>query len=257
MPSRLQCSVLVALLVLLLWGCQSTPPKHIEVSPSSSVLGVDVAILPWGGSVGRAFLRVTGAMPILTGVIFLKEPVDGHLKGGAELISASWINGSRAYLLNPEPGAYLVVAVFYAYNLPSTNTSTSLGGGVSATATTGGQLGQSMMLPAGIVRQTRTAIGPGQVSFGGALQIEILPGESAPIGIHQDMVFEDESDRRMAELLQPGVTTRSRWSPSSFTMANPKACSISRGASDRERFLVDARSDFGESAWAEVIRSAD
>ncbi len=245
----------VPALLFLLVGCQSMPPTDIEVSPESSVLGVDVAILPWGGSVGRAFLRATGSMPKLTGVVFLKEPVDGHLEEGAELIPASWINGSRAYLLNPEPGAYLVVAVFYAYNLPSTNTSTSLGGGVSATATTGGQLGQSMMLPADIVRQTRTTVSPGQVEFGGALQIEILPGESAPIAIHEGTVFEDESERRLAELLHPGVTTRSKWAPgASVTMANPKASSVSGGASDRERFLVDARSDFGESPWAEIIR---
>ncbi len=248
----------VPALLFMLVGCQSMPPTDIEVSPESSVLGVDVAILPWGGSVGRAFLRATGAMPILTGVVFLKEPVDGNLEEGAELVPASWINGSRAYLLNPEPGAYLVVAVFYAYNMPSTSTSTSLGGGVTVTATTQGQLGQSMMLPAGIVRQTRTTIGPGRVEFGGALQIEILPGESAPIAIHEGTVFEDESERRLAELLHPGVTTRSKWVPgASVMMANPKASSVSGGASDREKFLVDARSAFGGSPWAEILRSID
>lgn len=257
MPRRLRHNVLAATVGLLLSGCQSGPPKHIGVSPSSAILGVDVEILPWGGGVGHAFLRVTGAMPILTGVVFLKEPVDGHPREGAELILASWVNGSRAYLLNPEPGAHLVVAIFYAYNLPATGTSTSLGDGVTATVATGGQLGQLMMLPGGIVQQTRATIAPGQVGSSGALRVDILPGESAPIGIHQDTVFEDESDRRMAELLQPGVTNRSRWSPSSFMMANPKACSMSGGASERKRFLVDARSDFGASPWAEIIPSAD
>ena len=115
-----------------------------------------------------------------------------------------------------------------------------------------------MILPAGLVRQSRTTIGPGQVEFGGALQIEVLPGESAPIAIHEGTVFEDQSERRLAELLHPGVTTRSKWVPgASVMMANPKASSVSGGASDREKFLVDARDDFGESPWAEILRSID
>jgi hypothetical protein len=108
MPRRLRCSTLLAALVLLLSSCQSVPPTEIPVSPDSSVLGVNVA-----------FPVPLSRDPILTGVVFLKEPRHGQLEEAIDLVPASWIKGSRAYLLNAEPGTYLVVAVFSAVSMPA------------------------------------------------------------------------------------------------------------------------------------------
>ncbi len=152
--------MLVAALVLLLSSCQSVPPKEIPVSPDSSVLGVDVA-----------FPVPLSRDPVLTGVVFLKEPLHGRLEEAPELIPASWIKGSRAYLLNPQPGAYLVVAVFSAVSVPSTSTSASLGGGITGSVSTGGSVGMTVVLPAAMSQRTRTTIGPTRVEFAGALQI--------------------------------------------------------------------------------------
>jgi hypothetical protein len=236
--------MLVAALVLLLSSCQSVPPKEIPVSPDSSVLGV-----------GVAFPVPLSRDPVLTGVVFLKEPRHGQLEEATDLIPASWIKGSRAYLLNAEPGTYLVVAVFSAVSLPSTSTSASLGGGVTGSVSTGGAVGQTVILPAAMIQRTRTVIGPSRVEFAGALQI----GYQSSDRINASTEFEDELQRWIAELVRPGVTSKSGLA-GQFTrtwMANPTLSSTSNEAGDRESFLDDALADFGNSPWVEVIRSLD
>jgi hypothetical protein len=234
----------MAALLLLSSGCRSVPPREIPVSPDSSVLAVDV-IFP---------LRLSRD-PVLIGVVFLKEPLHGRLDDARETVPASWIKGSRAYLLDPEPGAYLVVAVSSAVSLPRTSTSASLGGGVTGTFSTSGAIGQTVILPEEMILRTRTTIDPSGVEFAGALQI----GYRSSDRINASTEFEDELQRRMAELLQPGVTSKSGLA-GQFTRtwkANLTLSSMSNEASDRESFLSDARADFGDSPWAEVVRSVD
>jgi len=236
--------MLVVALVLLVSGCQSVPPSEISVSPDSSVLAVNVA-----------FPLPLSPDPVLTGVVFLKEPLDGRLEDATELVPASWIKGSRAYLLDPEPGTYLVVAASSAVSVPSTSTSGSLGGGVTGSVSTGGAVGQTVILPAVMIQRTRTTIGPTRVEFAGALQIRYWSSDR----INASTEFEDDLQRRIAELIRPGVTSKSGLA-GQFTrtwMANLTKSSISNEASDRERFLDDALADFGNSPWAEVIRSLD
>ena len=97
MPATAQLAVLLPMFLIILSGCQSMPPKHIDVSPSSSILGVDVSFpVAWSPD------------PHLGAVFFIKEPPGGGQQAVIEVIPASWIRKTRAYLLNPEPGNYYV-----------------------------------------------------------------------------------------------------------------------------------------------------
>jgi len=248
MLGRLRCSTLPVAIVLLLSGCQSLPPNQFSVSPTSSILAVTVY---FHAHRSRFLQSVSG--PSLAGVLFLKAPIHGPLKDATELIPASWIKGSRAYLFDPEPGTYYVVAVSGATNVPATSTSGSLGGGVTGSVSSGGSMGGVIILPAEIVQQTRAAIGPSRVEFAGELQI------TGKRRVNASTEFEDELPRRMAELIRPGVTSESGLSGllTMTSVANADSAIVFRDANDRERFLDDARADFGRSPWAEVIRSLD
>ena len=242
MPERLQFGMWAAL-TLFLSSCQSVPPMEIPVSPNSSVLGVNVT-----------FPLPLSPDPVLTGVVFLKEPGHDQLEE-ADLVPASWITGSRAYLLNAEPGTYLVVAVFSAVSMPSTSTSASLGGGVTGSFSSGGSVGQTVVLPAEMSQRTQTTIGPTRVEFAGALQIRYQSSDR----INASTEFKDELQRRIVELIRPGVTSKSGFA-GQFTrtwMANETKSSARSTASDRESFFEDALADFGSSPWAEVLRSRE
>jgi hypothetical protein len=113
----------------------------------------------------------------------------------------------------------------------------------------------TVVLPAAMSQRTRTTIGPTRVEFAGALQIRYQSSDR----INASTEFEDELQRRIVELIRPGVTSKSGLA-GYFTrtwMANQTRSSASSKASDRESFLEDALADFGSSPWAEVIRSLD
>jgi hypothetical protein len=249
MLATLQPAVLLPILLIILSGCQSMPPKHIEVSPSSSVLGVNVdfTYYDYYDRVTRALARATNSIPLLAGVVFVKEPLHGRLT--PELIPASWIKGSRAYLLNPEPGTYFVVAVSFALNIPNTSTSGSLGGGVTGSLSTGGSVGHTVILTEEMIQQTKTTIAPSGVEFMGALRI--VPGDR----INAKAEFQDDLQKQMAEDIRPGVTSATGLS-GQFTMTwmvDLEKSSVTDAASDLEKFSLDAADDFEKSPWSQIV----
>ncbi|NIW86578.1 MAG: hypothetical protein GWN09_08285, partial [Gammaproteobacteria bacterium] len=83
----------------LLSGCQSVP-TDVSISSKSSLLAVDVRYpIPLSRD------------PSLVRVFFVRGPIHGGLEELPELIPASFVKWSRAYLLDPEPGTYSLVAV--------------------------------------------------------------------------------------------------------------------------------------------------
>ena len=237
---RLQRCVCCALL-LCLAGCQAMPPKDIRVTPASSILGVDV-VFP-----------VPGPDLRLGGVFFLKERSGGGLNGVDHVIPASWINGSRAYLLNPDPGIYYVAAAGYVVNLPVTSTSTSLGGGVTATLSTGGSVGHVVVFPEDMIRETRTTIGPGRLEFAGAFRIK-QGGR-----INAKTQFQGDLQREVAELIRPGVTSASGLSGymTMTWMVKEEESSLADAAIERTPFLHNAAKDFEKSAFSRLVPPAE
>ncbi len=249
MPAKVQLALLLPISLIILSGCQSMPPKHIEVSPSSSVLGVNVdfTVYDYYDRVTRALARATNSLPLLAGVVFLKEPLHGRL--APKLIPASWIKGSRAYLLNPEPGTYFVVAVSSATSIPSTSTSASLGGGVTGSLSTGGSVGHTIILTEEMIQQTKTTIAPSGVEFMGALRI--VGGNR----INAKAEFQDDLQKEMAEHIRPGVTSATGLF-GQFTMTwmvDLEKSSVTDAASDLEKFSLDAADDFVKSPWAQIV----
>jgi hypothetical protein len=224
-------------LVSLLSGCQSLPATDVFISSKTSILAVDV-LFP---------IRLSRD-PSLVQVFFVKGPIHGGLDELPELIPASFVKWSRAYLLDPDPGTYSVVAVTSAYAPPLNDRPIA---GVTDTIWSGTS-SDAMIFPAELIHRTTTTIAPGRVAFMGALRVR--RGDR----INAKAVIQDDLQRRIAERLRPGATSESGlagWLKRT-RMVNLEKTSLSNAVGDRESFYDDALADLGDSPWARVIARA-
>ncbi len=225
-------------LVPLLSGCQSIPVADVSISSKSSLLAVDV-LYPFPLS----------RDPALVQVFFVRGPIHGELEDLPEFIPASFVKRSRAYLLDPEPGTYSLVAVTSAVAPPWNEK--PVAGGVTETVLSG-YLGDAMVFPTELIHRTRTTVAPGRVAFMGALRVR--RGDR----INANAVFQDYLQKRIAERIRPGLTSESRlagWFSMTW-MVDLEETSLSNEAGDRESFFDDALTDLGGSRWARVIARA-
>jgi hypothetical protein len=224
-------------LVPLLSGCQSIP-ADVSISPKSSLLAVDVLYpIPLSRD------------PSLVQVFFARGPIHNELEELPELFPASFVKNSRAYLLDPEPGTYSLVAVTSAVAAPLDDY--PVAGGVTKT-TLPGTIANAMIFPAELIHRTRTTIARAGVAFMGALRV--IPGDR----INANAVFQDDLQKRIAERIHPGSTSRSGltgWFTRTW-MVDLEETSFSNEAGDRESFFDDALTDLGDSPWAQVIARA-
>ena len=237
-PGTPRCLLSWVALVQLASGCQSTPVADVFISAKSSLLAVDVV-----------FPVPLGRDPSLVQIFLVKGSIHGGWEELPELIPASFVKGSRAYLLDPEPGTYSLVAVTSAVAAPLHER--PVAGGVTAT-TFSGTLAVATIFPAELIHRTETTIDPGGVAFMGALRV--VDGER----IDANAVFRDELQKRIAERLRPGASSQAGLS-SWFTMAwmpDLEETSLSNEAGDREAYHEAALRDLGDSPWAQVIARA-
>jgi hypothetical protein len=223
----------------LLWSCQSTPDTDISISSESSLLAVDVL-----------FPAPLSRDPSLVQVFFVKGSIHRGLEELPELIPPTFVKWSRAYLLDPEPGTYSLVAVSSAFappwnDYPIAGVTQTRWSGTSADAT---------IFPAELIERTRTTVAPGRVAFMGALQVR--QGDR----LDANAAFQDDLQRRIAERIRPGVTSESGlagWLKRT-RMVDLEETSLSNEAGDLESFFDDALEDLGDSPWVRVIaRAAD
>jgi hypothetical protein len=224
-------------LVPLLSGCQPIP-ADVSISPKSSLLAVDVLYpIPLSRD------------PSLVQVFFARGPIHNELEELPELIPASFVKNSRAYLLDPEPGTYSLVAVTSAVAAPLDDY--PVAGGVTKT-TLSGTIANAMIFPAELIHRTRTTIARAGVAFMGALRV--IPGDR----INANAVFQDDLQKWTAERIHPDSTSRSGltgWFTRTW-MVDLEETSFSNEAGDRESFFDDALTDLGDSPWAQVIARA-
>jgi hypothetical protein len=214
------------------------PATDVPISSKSSLLAVDIL-----------YPAPLSRDPSLVQVFLVRGPIHGGLEELPELIPASFVKRSRAYLLDPEPGTYSLVAVTSAVAAPLSDH--PVAGGVTKT-TLSGTIANAMIFPAELIHRTRTTIAPGGVAFMGALRVK--PGER----INADAVFQDYLQKRVAERLRPGVTSESGlagWFTRVWTV-DLEETSLSNEAGDRESFFDAALTDLGDSPWARVIARA-
>jgi len=224
--------------VWLLAGCRSVPVAGVAVPPESSLLAVDVlfpAALSRDPSLVQAFL-LKGAIP----------------DAGEELpplIPATFVKGSRAYLLDAEPGDYSLAVVTAEYAPPINYEVIE---GVTET-TSSGISTDAMILPAELIRRTTTRVAPGQLAFMGALRV--ARGDR----IDADSIPQDDLQRRIAEQIRPGVTSESglRGWLKRARVVDLEETSLSNQPADRQAFLEAARVDLGISPWADVVARAE
>lgn len=224
-------------LLPLVSGCQSNPFTDVFVSSESSLLAVDVA-----------FPARMSRDPSLVQVFFVRGPIHAGLDELPELVPATFVKWSRAYLLDPEPGTYSVVAVTSAFappwnDYPIAGVSQTRYSGTSADAT---------IFPAELIQRTRSTVAPGRVTFMGVLRVR--PGER----INADAVLQDDLQRRIAERIRPGTTAESGlagWLKRT-RMVDLEETSFSDGPGDRASFFEAALEDLGDSPWATVVTRA-
>lgn len=225
-------------LVPLLSGCRSLPVEDVPVSSKSSLLAVDV-LFPFPLS----------RDPSLVQVFLVKGPVHSGLEQRPALIPATFVKKSRAYLLDPEPGTYSLVAVTSAVAPP--RHADPVAGGVTQTVFSE-TIGNTVIFPAELIHRTRTTIAPGGAAFMGALRVQ--QGDR----INANAVLQDHLQTRIAERIRPGVTSESGvagWFTRTWTV-DLEETSLSNEAADRESFFDAALMDLGDSPWAQVIARA-
>jgi hypothetical protein len=183
-------------------------------------------------------------------VFFLREPSGG---GGpedrGEIIRASWINGERAYLLNPEPGTYYVVAAGYSYTVAAGSSTTSIGSNISLSISAAGRAAYVIVFPDDLIRETQTTIAPSCMAFMGGLRF--LPGDR----VNANAQLQGDLQRHVAEALVPGSTSASGFSGylTRTYMVNREKSSVSNETRDRENFLRKAARDFAKSPSSQII----
>ena len=226
---------ILAALLAAAAGCSSTPDTaDVAVSDDSSLLAVDVRF------------PTLGRDPSLVRVWFVRGPIHPGLASLPPLIPATLVKGDRAYLLDPVPGTYSLVAATSAYAPPRNRSPVA---GVRDSVSSGGDIGNTIVFPADLVRETRTSVAPGRVAFMGA--ITLAEGER----IHAGTRFQDVLQERLAEAVRPGVTSTGglagRFSRTWTT--DLAGSSLRRGDRVEQDFWRDARDDLAPSPWARVV----
>jgi hypothetical protein len=189
-----------------------------------------------------------GRDPNLVQVFFARGRVNGNLDELPELIPATFVKWSRAYLLDPEPGTYSVVAVTAAYAPPWNDYRIV---GVSKT-TWSGTSSDLIVFPPELIHQTSTKIRPGRVEFMGTLHVR--RGER----VDANTEFPDDLQRRIAQHIRPGVATQSGFSGwlERTRLVNLEQSSLSNDVADRASFYGEAPTDLGDSPWSAFVDRA-
>ena len=231
----------IASLALLasLPGCQSTLSSVVTISSKTSILAVDVR-----------FPVPLGRDPDLVEVFLVRGPVHASMTELPELVSATFVKGSRAYLLDPAPGTYSLVAVSSAVAAPLRRS--PVAGGITNT-TLPGTIANATIFPASLVRQTRTSVGQGSVGFMGV--VTVRPGER----INASAVFQDALQERLAQRIRPDAAARSGlagWLTRAW-LVDLEGTTVADGETELLDFLEAARADLAPSSWASVIDRAE
>jgi hypothetical protein len=209
----------------------------VSISPASSLLAVDVL-----------FPAPLSRDPELVQAFLLKGPIPADAEELPELIPATFVKGSRAYLLDPEPGTWSLAAVAAEYAPPSNYHAIE---GVTDTVWSGTS-SDAMIFPEELIRRTATSVAPGQAAFMGVLRVR-RGGH-----INANAVPQDDLQRRIAEQVRPGVTSESGlggWLKRARVI-DFEETSLSNEPADRRAFLEAATADLGVSPWADVVARA-
>lgn len=227
-------AALALLLLLALAGaaCQSPPPAgEVVVDERSSMLAVEVHFPAFGRD------------PSLVRAWFVRGPIHAGLPELPPLVPATFVKDSRAYLLDPEPGTWSLVAVSAAVSPPRNRAPVA---GVTDTVAAEGDIGTAYVLPGALIERTRATVAPGRAVFMGALTVE--PDER----VHALTFLEESLEQRLAEAVRPGSTYRTGLSAafSRTWTVDPVATTFLRTVVEREAFLKGAPEDLGASPWA-------
>lgn len=201
--------------VLALWlaACATAPGiRGPALDASSALLAVEVH-----------FPVPRGRDPQLVDALFVKEPVPRDERALASAgVPASFVKGARAYLVDPEPGTWSLLAVRHVHAPPLRPEPVE---GVSHTLASEGDLGTLVVLPAEWIRRTRTAVAAGGLAFMGALSVRDGGRVDA------DTRFDDPLQERLVRALRPGATARSGFAArlSRTRTLDPTHSSLRRG----------------------------
>lgn len=240
MPHVVQrCIAGLALAALCLaGGCvpMSGPGRSLPLD--SSLLAVDVR-----------FPAPLARDHSLVEVFFVEGAFPGATESLPELIPASFVKKSRAYLLDPEPGSYTVVAV--GSNIAPNWNRHSVADGVMRTVVNDDP-GHVVVFPAELVEQTRTEVRAGEVAFVGELRVR------RGLRINADVVAQDDLQPRIAERIRPGVTSADGFGGwvSMTWLPDLEHTRLIRDPMVRRSFFDGALDDLAPSPWARFVEGS-
>ncbi len=237
------CLVLLAALPPFI-GCRAMPPASAQVNSGSSIIAVDLifrdVVFDWDALATKP-----------ENVYFIKaQGRDNAIDPRVAVIPATWISGRRAYLLNPEPGVYYVAAASFRVNTGQSETSSATSGNVTVSVSAPTSFGHTVIFPESVSKQLRAEVGPGRFAAVGSARM------TAGDRINAETRFQDETQKKLAEQLRPGVTSATGVSGylTLTWMVDLAATEILTDAAAIASLTDAARSDFSETAWASIVK---
>jgi hypothetical protein len=214
-------------------GCSSPPkPKSNPMYPDSAALGVKLKM--------RKPVRFLSAKPAI--VIFARVEEGVELTDSYEIYGSTYAHDGRAYLMNVEPGTYVMVAAIYETMTQEAVDSDGDDDGVNIERT----INTCINYPSReLIELSRVNVRPGEFGFMGSIVAD------------QSMWFGDgdECQRHFMDLVEGD---ESGWvkSQSGGRSLRLSLHEMDAGPVARKEFLANTREDFTETGWVALIDSA-
>jgi len=215
----------------------ASPPVPQTLPASSSLLAVDVR-----------FPTPLARDHSLVEVFFVRGAIDADASAPPELVPASFVKRSRAYLVDPVPGSYAVAAV--GSNIAPSWIDDPVAGGVTRTVDRRDP-GHVVILPRERIEATRTEVRAGEVAYVGDLRVR--RGDR----IHAGAQTQGALQAQIAEAIRPGVTTEAGfggWVSMTWT-PDLEHTRLLQSPELRRAFFEEAIVDLEPSAWAGFVES--
>lgn len=237
-PSRFtQLTVLIGALAVL-GGCAGSAPPPDPVGPESAALGVKMKM--------KTPVAIVSHEP--EAVLFARLDEGQDLLDVKTLFISNLAANGQAYLLNVEPGTYVVVAAVYGMEGTPTSVSSEpmqIGGGVSVSVGTeliSGDSTHRNYCSRELIEQTRTTVAAGSFAFMGKFEVGASGGMGEP----------DECQRYFKHMIEGERSSVSKMMSGDYSHRLSPGKQDRSDASRRE-FFDQAKKSLGKTGWVLAI----
>ena len=237
-PSLLRRASCALLAGSLLWACKSGPPVKPNAEKNAAI-GIQVEF--------KTLLAILGNEE--PSRVFFAPGVNGKILSKENLLTATWITDSRAYLLNVPPGEYVAVAGQFVQQQAASSTSAPVGGGATVSVSTGGGTNTyTIFFPERVVKQTLVRAEPNRLAVMGNYVLKV--GQGGYSGM-------DATQKHYVDRIFPGARTGPPPTVFGIEVPPPHIAGTPVTAENSDAaigaFLGEAREDFAETGFSTYI----